>query len=268
MRKGFTLIELLVVIAIIAILAAILFPVFLRARMAANTTKCCSHGRELGIAMQMYMDDNSGRYPTDASGAMLAPFTHITWRYHWPPAKDDSNDVWGVGGGNQYCYVQLAKYVKNTAIWICPSPESWYAMKYAYGWHNSWFFLAGAQLGPDRYKPYPDSSFLVSVTVPGCGTRVIGRTVTEVLADDLSRWKRSLSPSQKVFACCYALGDMIPIEAYPGGPVVNPNGSFPHDEGTIYVYVDGHARYRETGRAYMPVGYTTHIYDMPHKHTK
>lgn len=61
-RKGFTLIELLVVIAIIAILAAILFPVFARAREAARKTSCASNLRQLGTAVQMYVQDYDGQY--------------------------------------------------------------------------------------------------------------------------------------------------------------------------------------------------------------
>ena len=53
-RRGFTLIELLVVIAIIAILAAILFPVFVRAKHSAYTAKCIAHGRQLGQACLLY----------------------------------------------------------------------------------------------------------------------------------------------------------------------------------------------------------------------
>ena len=62
-RTAFTLIELLVVIAIIAILAAILFPVFARAKEAAKQTACVSNGRQIGIANSMYLQDSDGVYP-------------------------------------------------------------------------------------------------------------------------------------------------------------------------------------------------------------
>ena len=62
-KRGFTLIELLVVIAIIAILASILFPVFAKAREKARQTTCLSQVRQISTAVQMYTQDNSGRYP-------------------------------------------------------------------------------------------------------------------------------------------------------------------------------------------------------------
>jgi prepilin-type N-terminal cleavage/methylation domain-containing protein len=83
-HKGFTLIELLVVIAIIAILAAILFPVFTRARQMAYQTKCCAHGKQLALAMTSYMDDNNGRFPTNATSEMLEKFRNVTWKYTFP----------------------------------------------------------------------------------------------------------------------------------------------------------------------------------------
>ena len=62
-RSAFTLIELLVVIAIIAILAAILFPVFARAREAARTIACASNQRQMGLALAMYVQDYDERLP-------------------------------------------------------------------------------------------------------------------------------------------------------------------------------------------------------------
>jgi prepilin-type N-terminal cleavage/methylation domain-containing protein/prepilin-type processing-associated H-X9-DG protein len=67
-RRAFTLIELLVVIAIIAILAAILFPVFAQAKAAAKKTECISNVRQLGTATMMYLQDNDGYYPKRIDG--------------------------------------------------------------------------------------------------------------------------------------------------------------------------------------------------------
>lgn len=65
MKKGFTLIELLVVIAIVAILAAIIFPVFSRARENARKTTCMSNLRQLGLALHMYAQDWDEGFPID-----------------------------------------------------------------------------------------------------------------------------------------------------------------------------------------------------------
>src|SRR6476620_7318686 len=77
--KGFTLIELLVVIAIIAILAAILFPVFAKARENARATTCRSNLRQLGLAMTQYTEDYDGAYPTVHSPGQIVgdPVTEI-----------------------------------------------------------------------------------------------------------------------------------------------------------------------------------------------
>jgi len=92
---GFTLIELLVVIAIIAILAAILFPVFARARENARRTSCLSNLKQLGLATMMYAQDYDETYPQyhcDQPGST----TRITWTQMVAPytstkSKSDSN---------------------------------------------------------------------------------------------------------------------------------------------------------------------------------
>src|SRR6202030_3598516 len=65
MKHAFTLIELLVVIAIIAILAAILFPVFAQAKASAKKVTCLSNGRQIGMALMMYLNDNDDIYPQE-----------------------------------------------------------------------------------------------------------------------------------------------------------------------------------------------------------
>jgi len=84
MRKGFTLIELLVVIAIIAILAAILFPVFARAREKARQASCLSNIKQLALGMLMYVEDydeRAARYWAHSAPAAV-------WHMVGPARKD------------------------------------------------------------------------------------------------------------------------------------------------------------------------------------
>ncbi len=92
-RKAFTLIELLVVIAIIAILAAILFPVFARARENARRTSCLSNLKQIGLGMMQYVQDYDEMYPnayyTDATGTnfwwmILQPYTKSSQLFYCP----------------------------------------------------------------------------------------------------------------------------------------------------------------------------------------
>ena len=96
MRRAFTLIELLVVIAIISILAAILFPVFNRAKASAQATSCASNARNLAMAIEMYSGDAEYTFPLAAYGTDTA---FLIW-----------HDL-------------IEPYVKNKAVWLCPGCE-------------------------------------------------------------------------------------------------------------------------------------------------
>ena len=98
-QQGFTLIELLVVIAIIAILAALLFPVFAQAREKARQTACLSNLKQLGLAMRMYADDHDGLFPPVVARS----------------GRQDRNLY-------QSSWMALVEpYTKNRGIYICPS---------------------------------------------------------------------------------------------------------------------------------------------------
>jgi prepilin-type N-terminal cleavage/methylation domain-containing protein/prepilin-type processing-associated H-X9-DG protein len=103
-RRGFTLIELLVVIAIIAILAAILFPVFAQARSKARQSACLNNMKQLGTGLMMYAQDYDETLPlNDFIGNGLVPLAG--WR---DPRAGDS---WCSG---------IYPYVKNLQIYVCP----------------------------------------------------------------------------------------------------------------------------------------------------
>src|SRR5436853_3430185 len=99
-RKGFTLIELLVVIAIIAILAAILFPVFARAREKARATACLSNNKQLATALMMYCSDYDENFPG------------------WDDPRTAT--LFQQGYGWQMIVPALDPYVKNKQVWDCP----------------------------------------------------------------------------------------------------------------------------------------------------
>jgi prepilin-type N-terminal cleavage/methylation domain-containing protein/prepilin-type processing-associated H-X9-DG protein len=111
-KRAFTLIELLVVIAIIAILAAILFPVFAKARDRAQQTTCINNLKQLGVALVTYLQDFDDRYPE----------SRLPDAGHQPPNPlNDSTNNWRTA---------LFPYVKSVGVMICPSNPA------SKGWPN------------------------------------------------------------------------------------------------------------------------------------
>jgi prepilin-type N-terminal cleavage/methylation domain-containing protein/prepilin-type processing-associated H-X9-DG protein len=127
-RKGFTLIELLVVIAIIGILAAMVFPVFARARESARKAVCLSNVKNIALAIQMYLADNNDVLPPDESRREAIEYFQTVPGGH--PSR--SFDVGDMGDrcnrdiqANPYLPwpVILDEYIKNRDVWQCPSAK-------------------------------------------------------------------------------------------------------------------------------------------------
>lgn len=103
--QGFTLIELLVVVAIISLLAAILFPVFARAREQARKAACMSNLKQIGLAINMYVQDYDETYPAAYMG-YLGP------NLDWYGNATNDQVMW---------YTVLQPYVKNRQVFVCPT---------------------------------------------------------------------------------------------------------------------------------------------------
>lgn len=116
MKRAFTLIELLVVIAIIAILAAILFPVFAQAKEAAKKSSCISNLKQLGTGFALYEGDNDDALPNAFFGPPGAK-SDGGWIYYgrFPANLAGTGDSFVPSRGSLY------PYVKNTDVFMCPS---------------------------------------------------------------------------------------------------------------------------------------------------
>jgi len=119
--RGFTLIELLVVIAIIGILAAMVFPVFARARESARKAVCLSNIKNIALAIQMYLADNNDTlFPTE--------HRQEAWDYFNTNPGGDDDDRYPCARtvqANPYLKtpLMLDEYVKNRDVWRCPSAK-------------------------------------------------------------------------------------------------------------------------------------------------
>lgn len=119
-RRGFTLIELLVVIAIIAILAAILFPVFAQAREKARQASCLNNLKQLGIAVMQYTQDNDELFPCGDN-----------WlNDHYDPAPGHNGQL-NYKAGWKY---QISSYVKAEQVFHCPDDSDWGAIQFNNGY--------------------------------------------------------------------------------------------------------------------------------------
>ena len=211
-RKGFTLIELLVVIAIIAILAAILFPVFAKAREKARQTSCLSNVKQIGLAVLMYAQD----YDETLSPRGAWWPGQLGWNYNFVNWSDLN-----------------APYIKNTQIWTCPSfPEGTYIPTYAtqtdppwrtFGSYapNNWYYWdwqpGGHAVVTDRGRALAEivapSECILTADTDNCGAQIARCCPQDGLNED----------PPYIRTCARIMGR--------------------HNGGANVLYVDGHAKW-------------------------
>jgi prepilin-type N-terminal cleavage/methylation domain-containing protein len=145
-NRGFTLIELLVVIAIIAILAAILFPVFAQARAKARAISCLSGVKQFGTAAMMYAQDFDERFPA----------FYIECKGCRPNAQYNPQTGWEPNG--YYWHELVLPYIKNEQILLCPEAQANLTpFCLPYGWNQSWL-----DFRPIADVEYPAETIMIS----------------------------------------------------------------------------------------------------------
>ena len=136
-RPAFTLIELLVVIAIIAILAAILFPVFARARENARRSSCQSNLKQIALGFIQYTQDYDERLPNvQHGGANKTAAPNVSWNYFTAGTPNNFD----MSQGSVY------PYIKSTQIFVCPSDSAGQSQGDSYA-ASECLFTAGTSIG-------------------------------------------------------------------------------------------------------------------------
>jgi prepilin-type N-terminal cleavage/methylation domain-containing protein len=235
-RKGFTLIELLVVIAIIAILAAILFPVFARARENARRASCLSNVKQIGLGFLQYLQDYDGRYPrtvTERQGSDSSRFGSV-------PDTAADRTVFSIRA-------KLQPYVKSEQLFKCPSAPAWPVPATGawfttdYGFHLNESKFSGGFGQQAWYAANPDFGYNEDTTESS-----IERPAEFVVVAESARGNGD--PSR---------GGLFPMGTeYPGGLPDVTTQARPwkrHFDGVVFGFSDGHAKWIKPERTWTDV---------------
>ena len=279
-QSAFTLIELLVVIAIIAILAAILFPVFAQARESARKTVCLSNEKQIGFAVKMYGQDNDGSLYHHHEDYVLDDGSQV----HDLPA--DIGGCVGGGAGNSNAEKPWAiffqPYMKNRDAIFCPSDPAPHSRHFAadiMGYNGGIATLGqecGAAPNGEQCQAEADHTAMWNYLLNSVFTHKSCRYAMEgVLPGFATEAVLNALPDPNIIMFSernsVALDDpantdfgYIPQDDYDTWPgeasLVRWGGSGPyknegwikfdrHQQGANYVYADGHAKFLRWGRA-------------------
>jgi len=225
-RRAFTLIELLVVIAIIAILAAILFPVFARARENARRASCLSNLKQIALGAMMYTQDYDERMP--ASSANNGPTNGQT------PPGDNNNTL------SNY----LQPYIKSTQVFVCPSSSNLIS-------------YSGGVVGSYGYNYYYLAPYGNSATVSLAAIQTPAETVMITDKDDTSSRDLIYPPSGWVVNGGSWQTSATTSKGYQYGNV-DPK----HLEGTNVAWCDGHVKWEKISALNGPSSNRNQVWDL------
>jgi prepilin-type N-terminal cleavage/methylation domain-containing protein/prepilin-type processing-associated H-X9-DG protein len=227
-RRGFTLIELLVVIAIIAILAAILFPVFAQAREAARRTACVSNCKQIGTALNMYAEDYDENLPGMPFSTRTGnPYYAVGWSYGaWVP--------------------MVQPYIKNAGIFHCPSAPAGYGLLGPAGSQISVTYGINEWIEDTEKGGWNSMSALANGGTGGAGVADIAIVADSVYPGIFNDW----SPYQGTANGAPAKGGSFGMARQVCGNNLASNVCQPRhsDYGASYVFGDGHAKFISGGK--------------------
>ena len=212
-NRAFTLIELLVVISIIAILAAILFPVFSQAKAAAKATACLSNMKQIGLAVTLYETDSDDQLFFRAVSANSVGRTHV------PNPTFLSKTINPTVFYQEQWYNLLIPYVKSTKMWSCPADPT----------PTLSADSNGALTIPRSYMVSSTIEDLNSSQVPNPVNAIV---VTEKLSAKADTWLDQMD------------GDMLPQQV--NTMAMNSPATW-HAGGMNCAFYDGHAKHTTPG---------------------
>lgn len=259
-RSGFTLIELLVVIAIIAILAAILFPVFAQAREKARQASCVSNNKQVSLAILQYVQDYDETMPFGGGYYVGQGFPQSLGYapYNWTCAAGTCGPIftnWGQG----YWFNAIQSYTKNYQIGACPS-----------GAVTSVGGAQGAGAPLPSNVTYTYNGMLASCPLAGIANPAALPVVTE--ADGKVALKGAVDVEPMLWCGidgqpCYYKPSCASAQASNGcsstwyAPFATMGT---HGNGQTYAYVDGHVKFRQLSLNVLAPGATNPLTEARH----